>query len=295
MKSININKSVYELCNEYEEIRDILSDLGFEAIKNPITFNTIAKLTTIEKAAKMKNIDMKDIIKKFEEKGFTFEDFDNFDNKENNVRNKILKDLIKRLHNGENIANIKREFAEKLHKVSAIEIHKAMHELVESGMPIDEAKRFFYMRSLILEDAIDNEDINRNYKDDFIAIEEFKKENTEIKKSIENIIDSKDIKLLEEFYNQLNNHYIKKETLFFTGLNKYGNSEPSKVMTKVDKEILEELKEVINIKDDKVFDKIKELKSKIFDMIFKEENILIPLVVSTFSNEDFEEIKEKNI
>ena len=283
-KLINTNKNIYELCKEYPEIKNILSDLGFEAINNPIMFNTMAKLTTIDKASKIKNIDMKNIIKKFEENGFAFE---------NNERNEILKDLIKRLHNGENIENIKKEFAEKLHKVSAIEIHNAMHELVESGMSIDEAKRFFYMRSLILTDAIDNEDINQNYKDNYIVIEEFKKENLEIEKSIENIIASKDAKLFEEFYNRLNNHYIKKETLFFAGLNKYGNSEPSKIMSKVDKEILEEAKEIISINDNTIFDKIEELKNKIKDMIFKEENILIPLVISTLSKEDFEEIKEK--
>ena len=284
-KLIDINKNVYELCKEYPEIKDILSDLGLEAIKNPIMFNTVAKITTIDKASKIKNIDMKNIIKKFEENGFTFE------NNENDNRNEILKDLINRLHNGENIEKIKKEFAEKLHKVSAIEIHNAMHELVESGMSIDEAKRFFYIRSLILSDAIDNEDINQNYKDNYIVIEKFKKENIEIKKSIENVIASKDIKLFEEFYNKLNNHYIKKETLFFK-LNKYGNSEPSKIMSRVDKEISEEAKEIISINDNKVFDKIEELKNKIYDMIFKEENILIPLVISTFSNEDFEEIKE---
>ena len=283
-KLINTNKNIYELCKEYPEIKNILSDLGFEAINNPVMFNIMAKLTTIDKASKIKNIDMNNIIKKFEENGFAFE---------NNERNEILKDLIKRLHNGENIENIKKEFAEKLHKVSAIEIHNAMHELVESGMSIDEAKRFFYMRSLILAEAIDNEDINQNYKDNYIVIEEFKKENIEIEKSIENIIASKDTKLFEEFYNQLNNHYIKKETLFFAGLNKYGNSEPSKVMSKVDKEILEEAKEIISINGNKIFDKIGELKNKIKDMIFKEENILIPLVISTFSKEDFEEIKEK--
>ena len=284
-KLIDINKNIYELCKEYPEIKDILSDLGLEAIKNPIMFNTVAKITTIDKASKIKNIDMKNIIKKFEENGFTFE------NNENDNRNEILKDLIKRLHNGENIEKIKKEFAEKLHKVSAIEIHNAMHELVESKMSIDEAKRFFYTRSLILSDAIDNEDINQNYKDNYIVIEKFKKENIEIKKSIENVIASKDIKLFEEFYNKLNNHYIKKETLFFK-LNKYGNSEPSKIMSRVDKEISEEAKEIISINDNKVFDKIEELKNKIYDMIFKEENILIPLVISTFSNEDFEEIKE---
>ena len=284
-KLIDINKNIYELCKEYPEIKGILSDLGFEAINNPVIFNTMAKLTTIDKASKMKNINMKEIIKKFEERGFAFV------NDKNNDRNEILKDLIKRLHNGENIENIKKEFAEKLHKVSAIEIHNAMHELVESKMSIDEAKRFFYIRSLILSDAIDNEDINQNYKDNYIVIEKFKKENIEIKKSIENVIASKDIKLFEEFYNKLNNHYIKKETLFFK-LNKYGNSEPSKIMSRVDKEISEEAKEIISINDNKVFDKIEELKNKIYDMIFKEENILIPLVISTFSNEDFEEIKE---
>ena len=284
-KLIDINKNIYELCKEYPEIKGILSDLGFEAINNPVIFNTMAKLTTIDKASKMKNINMKEIIKKFEERGFAFV------NDKNNDRNEILKDLIKRLHNGENIEKIKKEFAEKLHKVSAIEIHNAMHELVESKMSIDEAKRFFYTRSLILSDAIDNEDINQNYKDNYIVIEKFKKENIEIKKSIENVIASKDIKLFEEFYNKLNNHYIKKETLFFK-LNKYGNSEPSKIMSRVDKEISEEAKEIISINDNKVFDKIEELKNKIYDMIFKEENILIPLVISTFSNEDFEEIKE---
>ena len=117
-KLINTNKNIYELCKEYPEIKDILSDLGFEAIKNPIMFNTMAKLTTIDKASKIKNIDMNNIIKKFEENGFAFE---------NNERNEILKNLIKRLHDGENIENIKKEFAEKLHKVSAIEIHDAMH------------------------------------------------------------------------------------------------------------------------------------------------------------------------
>ena len=286
-KKLDTNKNVYELCKEYPEIKDILVDLGLDAIKNPIMFNTMAKVMTIEKASKTKNIDMEKIIKKFEEKGFIF------DNNENNDRNSILKDLITRLHNGENIENIKKEFSEKLNKVSAIEIHNAMHELVESGMPIDEATKFFYMRSLILQEAIDNEDINQNYKNNYIAIEEFKKENRDIEKSIENIIDSKDISLCKDFYDKLNNHYIKKESLFFTKLNKYGSFEPSKVMTKVDKEIVEELKDIISENGDKVFEKLKDFKNKIYDMVFKEENILMPLIIANLSKEDFEEIKEK--
>ena len=102
MKLINSNKNVYQLCKEYPEIKNILADLGFDAIKNPIMFNTVAKVMTIDKASKMKNIDMKEIIKKFEEKGFIF------DNNKNSNRNAILKNFITRLHNGENIENIKK-------------------------------------------------------------------------------------------------------------------------------------------------------------------------------------------
>ena len=73
MKLINSNKNVYQLCKEYPEIKNILADLGFDAIKNPVMFNTVAKVMTIDKASKMKNIDMKEIIKMFEEKGFIFD------------------------------------------------------------------------------------------------------------------------------------------------------------------------------------------------------------------------------
>ena len=76
--------------------------MGFDAIKNPVMFNTVAKVMTINKASKMKNIDMKEIIKKFEEKGFIFE------NDKNSDRNAILKNFITLLHNGENIENIKK-------------------------------------------------------------------------------------------------------------------------------------------------------------------------------------------
>ena len=60
-KKLDTNKNVYELCKEYPEIKDILVDLGLDAIKNPVMFNTVAKVMTIEKASKIKNIDMEKI------------------------------------------------------------------------------------------------------------------------------------------------------------------------------------------------------------------------------------------
>ncbi|ASJ21679.1 hypothetical protein BHAMNSH16_08520 [Brachyspira hampsonii] len=282
LEYINTNETIYNLCTKYPQIKEILFDLGFDKIKNPMMFNTVSKFMTLNKAIKMKGIDRDKLIKKFNEHGFNFE----------SDRNEILKSLIVKLHCGESIEKIKREFENKLVKVSAEEVHNAMHELVNNGMSIDEAKRFFYIRTLVLKDAMDN-NTGINYK----AIDIFKEENRYIEKLLDEIIVNDNINLLEELYNNINRHYIKKESLFFTALKKYGNDEPSKVMSKVDRDILNELKYIISYcqkSNNQInFESIKLLKDHISDMIFKEENILIPLSVSVLTKEDFDNIQIK--
>lgn len=276
-KFININESVYNICKNHSEIKDILYDLGFEAIKNPIMFNTVARKISIKKALEIKKVSEDKLIEKFRENGF---DVDN--------RNSILKDLIVRLHNDENIDNIKKEFDIKLNKVSAIEVHNAMHELIKEGMDIDEAKEYFYTRSLILKDAIENSE------DDIIY---FKNTNREIEKLLRNILENKDRNIFEKLYRKVKTHYMKKESLIFTALKKHNNDEPSKVMSKVDKDITEYMDYIKNnnLDDNSFFTEMDKLCNNINDMIFKEENILIPLAVSVLSEEELKNIKENYI
>lgn len=278
-KFININESVYNICKNHSEIRDILYDLGFKSIKNQVMFNTIAKKITIKKALEIKNISEVELIKKFKENGFYIS---------NNNRNSILKEIIVRLHNNENIDNIKKEFDSKLTKVSAVEIHNAMHELIKEGMDIDEAKEYFYIRSLILKDAIENSE------DDIIY---FKNTNREIEKLLKDILENINRDIFEELYKKVKKHYIKKESLIFTALKKHNNDEPSKVMSKVDKDIIEHMDYIKNnnLDDNSFFAEIDKLYNNINDMIYKEENILIPLAVSVLSEEELKNIKENYI
>lgn len=289
LEIIDINDTVYNLCNKYPKIKYILYELGLEKIKNPIMFNTVSKMLTMKKAIKIKNIDFNILKKKLNEYGLDFILDDN--KKYTDERNEILKSLIVKLHNGENPDTIKREFENKLFKVSAIEVHNAMAELIDKGMSIDEAKRFFYIRTLLLKDAMNNKNIEENYE----AIEIFKEENREIEKLLNTIINKNNILLFNEFYNKINEHYSKKESYYFIELSKYGNEEPSKVMTKIDKEIIENLNPIINdnIKDEDKLNLIKKEENNILDMIFKEENILIPIAINTLNEKDFGIIKNK--
>lgn len=70
MKTLDINKSIYELTESYPELIDILKDMGFKDITNPFMRRTAGKVMTIAKGCNMKGMDMDDVIKKLSDKGF---------------------------------------------------------------------------------------------------------------------------------------------------------------------------------------------------------------------------------
>ena len=73
-KIININTSIYNLVNEYPEIKDIMKDLGFDNIVNPFMLNTVGRVMTIKKGSAMKDISMGTIKESFLNHNFILED-----------------------------------------------------------------------------------------------------------------------------------------------------------------------------------------------------------------------------
>jgi hypothetical protein len=59
---IDLNRSVFDLCNEYKDLPDILNDLGFVDIIKPGMLHTAGRFMTIKKGAAMKKISL-DVIK----------------------------------------------------------------------------------------------------------------------------------------------------------------------------------------------------------------------------------------
>jgi len=73
MGILDLNKTVYSLCEEYPQLVGILQGLGFESIGNPIMMKTAARVMTIPKAAQMKGLPMVTIITALQKAGFVVE------------------------------------------------------------------------------------------------------------------------------------------------------------------------------------------------------------------------------
>lgn len=69
-KILDLNRSVYELCNENPELPMILSELGFTDITKPGMLATAGRFMTIKKGAEIKKISPEKIKDTLTEKGY---------------------------------------------------------------------------------------------------------------------------------------------------------------------------------------------------------------------------------
>lgn len=69
-KSIDLRKSVFDICQEYPEIPDLLFELGFHDIVKSGMLHTAGRFMTIPKGAAMKKIDLMQVKMMLEERGF---------------------------------------------------------------------------------------------------------------------------------------------------------------------------------------------------------------------------------
>ena len=70
MKEIDLSKSLFQITEEYPELIEILKDLGFLGVTNPIARNTMGRATTIPQGSKKMGLELSEVVKKLTEAGF---------------------------------------------------------------------------------------------------------------------------------------------------------------------------------------------------------------------------------
>ncbi len=220
------------------------------------------------------------------------------------LRRKKLKKLIKELHAGATVDDVKERFREEFGEVSTTEISQMEQDLVAEGLPIEEVQKLCDVHASVFDGSI--EDIhpskdNSEVKGHPVYI--FLLENEKIEEVIEKEImpyletlkkgfDNTAVLMLRIGFERLSEieiHYSRKENVLFPMLEKHNITTPPKVMWGIDDEIRKEIKEILTSLSQKTFD-LKELLKKAEataiktkEMVFKENNILVPLMNTTFS------------
>ena len=227
-------------------------------------------------------------------------------------RQQVLKNIISQLHQGKTVEEVKQQFEEAFGGVSATEISEAEQALIAEGLPVSEVQRLCDVHAAVFKGSI--EEIHAAEDKSQIPghpANIMKREN----RIIEEIIDTKISPLLKkppqeintgellsalEQLRQVDIHYLKKENLIFPYIERYGITGPPKVMWGVDDEIRAAIKEAISHLSERreitadYIEKVAAAVNSVKEMIYKEENILLPMLMETLTQDEWKRISDES-
>lgn len=224
-------------------------------------------------------------------------------------RQQVLKELISELHDGKSVDDVKEKFAEVFGNVSAEEIAQAEQALIADGLPVTEVQRLCDVHASVFKGSI--EDIHRAPVSSELPghpADTLKRENSAIEKEIDEVrtqlallpdSDAKDkVKAGLKRLTEIDRHYLKKENLFFPYMEQYGITAPPKVMWGVDDEIRAQLKAVLaKLASEELSSLAEEIEAfldKAGEMIFKEENIMLPMLLENLTQDEWNTIADES-
>ena len=71
MKEIDLTKNLYELTELYPERISLLKEQDFLGVANPVTRNTLGRMTTLPEGCKKQGKDLQEVLQELEKNGFT--------------------------------------------------------------------------------------------------------------------------------------------------------------------------------------------------------------------------------
>ena len=226
-----------------------------------------------------------------------------------------LKSIIQHLHKGEAPDAVKAQLREMVRQTNPSEIMAMEQELISGGMPVEEVRSMCDLHSQVTREVLVQ--LPANPITPGHPVDTFRRENAAIREVIEKtratlnqisaLCDNEDCKTqllqLRQSANELmdiDKHYQRKEHALFSFLEKHGITGPSKVMWAKDDDVRALLKDMNQAAHDcsptalacKEFGagSVSQTLGAVEEMIFKEENILLPMSLQTLTENEWAEI-----
>jgi DUF438 domain-containing protein len=310
--------TVHTLLNQYPSLLDFLADYHpeFKKLTNPMLRRTMGRMATMDTVAEMGNVPLNklidDIATEIERQMGTrplvadVADAQTIDP----ARLEALHQIVKDLHSGKTVEEVKPLFEEVIADVEATEIAAMEQKLIESGVPDTEIKRLCDVHVKVFAEALEG------HKPITVPpghpIDTFQRENEallhvtrSLRKLTEAVGEPPDgtiwARLKDELagtverLSEVERHYLRKENQLFPFLEEHGVEGPSKVMWAIHDDIRALVKQGRQtITGDDAATAVSTclaLVRMLDDMVNKEEKILYPMAMDTLSEAEWVAIR----
>ncbi len=228
------------------------------------------------------------------------------------VKKNVLKDIIKRLHEGEPISEIKSQFRAILSHVTTTEITEIEEELINEGLKREEILKLCDLHTELFKEAIENEQtlapighpIFILMKEHRLMLELTEKLKIEVERCRNKGKDNESISDISKHMTELKSaecHYLREENVLFSFLEKHGVTEPPKIMWMEHDKIREVKKEIFSGFDvlkenfsETTLEQIKNSLTKLHELqsshFYKENNILFNAAMRLISQDEWLQI-----
>jgi len=316
MTAPDAQTTIHDLLRTYPYLKTWLVEYApeFRKLENPVLYNTMARVATIETAAGMADVPvdtfLDDVRVEIARRVNEVEDDASAkaaaaDDPGRERRQELLKEIIRELHDGAGVDDVKARFDTLVSEVDAGEIASMEQSLIADGMPVEEVQRLCDVHVTVFKEALEDRPEATVAADH--PIDAYQRENAVVgticealRCELEELATAAGARFEEllgeiasdlERLSQVDTHYLRKENQLFPALEQHGVEGPTKVMWALDDDIRGRIKTaraLVAAGDAKTLLGMgPELLGMVEDMVYKEEKILFPTALQVVTAEEW--------
>lgn len=318
---ITAETKVHDLLEAYPYLKQWLVSYAseFEKLNNPVLYNTVGRVASLETAAAMANKPVDEFLDavrtRVAQEEIAAEEAAGGEaapvsDEIRASRQEALKGIIRKLHDGASVEDVKREFDVLVAEVDSAEIARMEQSLIAEGMPIEEVQRLCDVHVTVFKESLEEKTEDEVPEGHPVAA--YRRENVvigeitgQLRCSIEELVaaggdagaKSAALGAIAEQLARLAEvdiHYLRKENQLFPVLEKHGVEGPTKVMWGIDDDIRGRLKTARTLLEagdaDALVSMLPEVLGMVEDMVYKEEKILFPTALQVITDDEWAEM-----
>ena len=303
---VSPSTKIGDLIEEHPFLVDFLPTLSprYEALRSPTMRATMGKVATVEMAAKMGGLEVDELVTAIESEIARHVEGDASAPTEEELarRKEVLKGIIRDIHAGADIEELKVRFASLIKGVGPAEISAVEQALIADGMPAEEIKRLCDVHVEVFKSSLEmkkppstppGHPVHTYMQENQASADIMRK----IVDRLEGLEDAlPEVKGLLDELAKIDIHYTRKENQLFPALERHGITGPSQVMWAIHDDIRALVKQVREALDGEdvasAATLLRDLVGTIGDMVYKEEHILYPAALEALTEEDWVRVRQ---